>query len=86
MNWRFTSLGTAHFEKGEAFCFFTLAPHSLLDSVQPRVMKLEDDPALGASFQEWKSSRSNFNARLQASEPLAVAQGWQRKYLHGLEA
>jgi hypothetical protein len=83
MNWRFTRMGTARFEKGEAFCFITLTPHGLLDAVRPRVMKLEDDPALNLAFQKWKTDRKDFNARLQALEPAAVAQGWQRTYLQG---
>ncbi|MGO8800952.1 MAG: DUF6065 family protein [Roseiarcus sp.] len=83
MNWRFTRMGTARFEKGEAFCFITLAPHGLLDAVQPRIMKLEDDPELNSAFQQWKGGRKDFNARLQQLEPAAVAQGWQRTYLQG---
>jgi hypothetical protein len=83
MNWRFTRMGTARFEKGEAFCFITLTPHGLLDAVRPRVMKLEDDPELNLAFQRWKTDRKDFNSRLQALEPAAVAQGWQRTYLQG---
>ena len=83
MNWRFTGLGTANFEKGEPFCFITLAPHGLLDNVQPRIMKLEDDPSLNLAYQAWKSERADFNARLQQLEPAAVAEGWQRNYVQG---
>jgi hypothetical protein len=76
-------MGTARFEKGEAFCFITLTPHGLLDAVQPRIVKLEDDPALNLAFRQWKAGREDFNARLQQLEPAAVAQGWQRSYLRG---
>jgi len=83
MNWRFTRMGTARFEKGEAFCFLTLTPHGLLDAVQPRIARLEDDPALKSAFEQWKTGREDFNARLDQLEPAAVAQGWQRSYLRG---
>jgi hypothetical protein len=76
-------MGKARFEKGEPFCFITLAPHGLLDAVQPRIGKLEDDPALNQAFQQWRQGRKDFNERLTRLEPAAVAEGWQRTYLHG---
>jgi hypothetical protein len=83
MNWRFLRTGTVRFEKGEAFCYITLTPHMLLDSVQPRIMRLEDDPALKSAFEQWSKDRGDFIERLDRLDPSAVAQGWQRSYIQG---
>jgi hypothetical protein len=84
MNWRFTQPGAAvRFEKGEPICFITPMPHGMLDGVQPRIRRLEDNPALKQEHDAWGASRADFNARLARSEPQAVAEGWQRTYVHG---
>src|SRR5580692_10244089 len=41
MNWKFTRPGVVRFEAGEPFCFVTLAPHGLLDAVQPTIATLD---------------------------------------------
>jgi Family of unknown function (DUF6065) len=83
MNWRFTSPGTTRFEKGEAFCFISLTPHGILDSVQPRIVQLEENPLLRSAYDEWRSSREDFNGRLRQLDAVATAEGWQRKYVRG---
>ena len=83
MNWRFTKPGTVRFKKGEPFCFVTLAPHALLDSVEPSLADLSDDPALKAEHDAWIESRAKFNASLKQLDPEAVAQGWQKTYVRG---
>ena len=83
MNWRLTRPGVVRFEAGEPFCFITLAPHGLLDEMQPRLATLDDDPALKAACEAWAASRGDFNQRLAANEAGAVAEKWQRTYVHG---
>jgi hypothetical protein len=83
MNWRFTRPGTVRFQKGEPFCFITLAPHGLLDSVEPRLANLSDEPVLKAEHEAWTQSRNKFNKDLRQLEPEAVAQGWQKSYVRG---
>src|SRR5580698_5614565 len=83
MNWRFTRPGIIRFEAGEPFCFVTLAPHALLDATQPKMAKLEDDPALKAAYDAWSASRLDYNKRLGELDPDAVAQKWQRTYVQG---
>ncbi|HZZ34207.1 MAG TPA: DUF6065 family protein [Caulobacteraceae bacterium] len=83
MNWRFLRPGVARFEAGEPFCFITLAPHALLDAVQPRIASLDDDPELKAAHADWSRSRSDFSQRLKARDDEAVAQRWQRTYVQG---
>jgi hypothetical protein len=83
MNWRFTRPGIVRFEAGEPFCFITLAPHGLLDAVEPKVATLADDPKLKAAFDAWSASRADFGKRLGAREESAVAEKWQRTYVQG---
>ena len=83
MNWRFTRPGVIKFEPNEPFCFITLAPHGLLDAVQPKLATLDDDPQLKAAYEAWGASRTDFNKRLEAREASAVAEKWQRTYVQG---
>jgi len=83
MNWRFTRPGVVRFEAGEPFCFITLAPHGLLDAVQPKIAELDDDPKLKAAYDAWSASRADFGKRLQVREGEAVAEKWQRTYVQG---
>jgi len=86
MNWRFTRPGLVQFEKNECFCFLTLVPHSVLDTVQPVLHDISDNPRLQASYESWRDKRVDFSTRLARREPEAVRQGWQRDYLHGYDA
>ena len=83
MNWRFTRTGRVRFEKGEPFCFITPVPHAMLDSIEPVVRNLSDDPELASAYKSWSDSRVEFNARLMPGEPGAVEEGWQRSYVRG---
>jgi hypothetical protein len=83
MNWRFTRMGKVRFEQGEPFCFITPVPHAALDSIEPIVRDLSDDPELAAAYRGWDESRGDWNAKVDRREPEAVAQGWQRWYTRG---
>ncbi|HVN01781.1 MAG TPA: DUF6065 family protein [Caulobacteraceae bacterium] len=83
MNWKFTRPGVVRFEAGEPFCFITLAPHGLLDAVQPKLATLDDDPKLKAAYEQWAASRADFGKRLASREEGAVAEKWQRTYVQG---
>jgi hypothetical protein len=83
MNWRFTRPGTVRFQEGEAFCFITLVPHASLDRVEPRLQRIDENPALEQAHSAWAEDRSKFNDRLNERDPTAVAAGWQRTYFKG---
>ena len=83
MNWKFTRPGVVRFEAGEPFCFITLAPHGLIDEVQPRIATLDQDPKLKAAYEAWTASRADFGQRLHAKVDSAVAERWQRTYVQG---
>ena len=83
MNWRFLKPGVVRFEAGEPFCFITLVPHALLDTVQPQIRQLDSDPELKTAFADWSASRADFSARLKAREASAMAEKWQKTYVRG---
>jgi len=58
--------------------FITPVPHGWLDAIEPVVRPLEADPALKSAYEAWSADRADFNVRLAALEPGAVAEGWQR--------
>jgi len=83
MNWRFTRPTSVRFEKGESFCFLSMAPHGILDEIQPRLKNLAENPALKKAHDAWRDSRLAFQARVSRGDPEAVGQGWQRHYIQG---
>lgn len=80
MNWRFTRPGVVRFEKGEPFCFIQPTPHLHLDAIQPKVMKLQDNPDLNAEYCAWAESRNDFIARRSSGDPAALKEEWQKFY------
>lgn len=83
MNWKFTRPGTVTFEKGEPFCFITMFPSVALEEVQPIIEPSSADPDFESEVKLWTSERTRFSAALQARQPEAVEQKWQRFYLRG---
>lgn len=86
MNWRFTAPGRVRFVTGEPFCFVTPVPHVALDSVQPVICDLDEEPVLAANYRRWQQSRADFNDRLRSNDREAVREGWQRGYIRGEDA
>jgi hypothetical protein len=83
MNWMFTRPGRVKFAKGEPFCFITLMQDKLLQEFQPVSRMMESDPELMGQYEAWRSSRTDFNARLGARDPDAIREAWQRYYFKG---
>jgi Family of unknown function (DUF6065) len=85
MNWIFTRPGKVRFEKGEPFCFITLAQDKTLENVEVVLKPLDNDRELAARYTSWVHKRAAFNERLAANEPEAVKAAWQRYYFRGHE-
>lgn len=83
MNWLMTRPGFVHFEKGEPFCFITPIPHLMLDSIKPIIKPIASEPDVEREYRQWSQSRNDFNSRLRQNDPEALAQGWQKNYMHG---
>ncbi|MEM9225131.1 MAG: DUF6065 family protein [Pseudomonadota bacterium] len=83
MNWKFTRPGTVRFERGETFCFLTLVQPEKLEDVEPVIRDIDDNAPLKAEYEEWRSARAAFNARIAAEEPDALREAWQKHYMKG---
>jgi len=83
MNWKFTRPGTVIFEKDEPFCFLTLIDYKALAGVVPVITPITEKPELHEGFDRWREARTDFNARLEAGEPEALRQRWQKWYTRG---
>jgi len=83
MNWKFTRPCTVHFEKDEPFCFITMMPAIAIESVQPVIQRIAENPALNKEYKTWTSERTKFTAALNMGDPLANEQKWQKNYLVG---
>lgn len=83
MNWKMTRPGRVRFRKDEPFAFITLVQPGLLEAVQPKLARLDDDPELKAEYEAWQTGRALFNARMEAGDADAKTEGWQRHYMKG---
>lgn len=84
MNWRFTRPRTrVKFKKGEPICFFFPLQRDLVESVEPVVVPLADDPEFAAQHEAWSRDRNNFIAELPKQGSAAQQEGWQKGYFRG---
>lgn len=83
MNWKMTRPGKVTFEKGEPFCFITLVEHKKVEEFEPERMLITTNPELMKEYKAWSVSRADFNSRLEAQDPDAVKESWQRHYMKG---
>ena len=83
MNWKFTRPGRVRFEKGEPFCFITLAQDKALENFEVSKRVLESDDALRDQYVAWHKQRETFNTKLSKGDPATVKEAWQRFYFKG---
>src|SRR5262245_6713634 len=83
MNWRFTRPGCVTFEKDEPLGFITPIEYRALETIEPEIVSIMQEPALHESYRTWSEARQDLNKRLSANEPEAVKQGWQKWYPRG---
>jgi hypothetical protein len=63
MNWMFTRPGVAvRFEKDEPYCHIFPVQCSALESIEPELRLLSENPELKRQHEIWTTSRSRFNA------------------------
>jgi hypothetical protein len=85
MNWQFTrSNHWVRFEKHEPICFFFPVQRGLLESIEPRIVAIDDAPDLKAEFEAWSRSRDAFHQWVRETNPVAPADRWQKLYYRGL--
>ena len=83
MNWIFTRPGKVRFEKDEPFCFISLTPHRVMDTVQPVQRAIANNVELNEQYLAWNRQRETFNTRIWRRDPEAVREAWQRFYFRG---
>lgn len=83
MNWIMTAPGTVRFAKGEPICTILPIPKNYLGDWEVAVHDLADDPAMGIEHEAFRSARDGFQKRLDAKDPEAIKQAWQKHYFVG---
>jgi hypothetical protein len=83
MNWKFTRPGRVRFERGEPFCFITLAQDKALEEVEVTRRMLESEDSLRDQYLAWYKQRQDFNSKLFRRDPETVREAWQRFYFKG---
>jgi hypothetical protein len=86
MNWLFTRRGTAvRFEQGEPFCHIFPVKRAELESVQPEIRLMSEDPELKRQYEAWTFSRFGFVSDLKQPETQARTEKWQKLYQRGVD-
>lgn len=87
MNWRFTRPGHAiRFEENEPFAFLFPVQRGIVDTVQPKMLSIDDDPELKRRFETWSASRDRFQAEIRHHHDAAPSDKWQKFYYRGVDA
>lgn len=84
MNWLMTVKNEpVVIPKGFPICQIVPINLDAIESLEPVVKPLTDDPALHQEYLDWSASRNNFNAGLATHQQDVVKEGWQKNYFRG---
>jgi len=83
MNWQMTRPGTVRFDKDEPLCMVFPVPRGVLETVEPEIFSLDDEPELKAQTMAWKERRDDFMNKFNAKDAATLKEGWQRYYCLG---
>jgi hypothetical protein len=84
MNWQITRPNHwITFRKGDPFCSVFPVERHYLQSLNPCVRMLSDDPKLQAEYEAWSLYRSSFNKDLKTPGTDAHRQKWEKNYFQG---
>jgi hypothetical protein len=84
MNWQVTRPHfTVIFEVGEPIALIVPQRRGELESFEPEMRPITDDPALDSAHVRWRDSRNAHNAGLNEQNSEARRQGWQKHYFRG---
>jgi hypothetical protein len=86
MNWLFTRPGvTVRFEKEEPFCHIFPVKRAELESVQPEIRLMSEEPELQRQFEAWNFSRYCAISDFKHAAPQARVGKWQKFYQRGVD-
>lgn len=84
MNWKVTSPNRRiRFHEGAPICMLVPQRRHDLESFDPLVADLDDDPSISSEYRKWRESRDRFITDLAARDEDTVRAGWQRDYFLG---
>ncbi len=87
MNWIFTRPhAVIRFQQGEPFCHIFPIQRGAIESVDPEIKSLSENPALHAEYEAWNASRLQFNTDLKRPGSAARDEEWQKLYFRGVAA
>jgi hypothetical protein len=84
MNWKFTAPHVdVVWEPEEPYAFIFPIPRELIETAEPEIRPLDDDPELAQRFRTWYPSRVQFNQDLRKPGSDASRTRWQKHYYRG---
>lgn len=84
MNWMMTAPGfTVTFEPGEPICMLVPQRRGELESFQPVIKAMDQNPELKQGYFRWSQGRSHFNEQLNVPGSPEAEQKWQKDYFRG---
>ena len=84
MNWKMTrAQNTVTFEKGEPYAMIVPMRRGEIESFEPEIRGLYDDPEVAKAYNEWRESRTKFIKDLPVKGTEANEAAWQKDYVHG---
>jgi hypothetical protein len=83
MNWQLTQPGITRFDEQEPFCFFLPVAKQVLPNTEIQIHRLADDQALETRHNQFRDARTGFMERVNAGDPEALKEAWQRHYFVG---
>ncbi|UVO55320.1 cupin-like domain-containing protein [Sphingomonas sp. SUN039] len=84
MNWRFTRPNHwVRFEADEVICHLFPVERRVVEAVVPRLVPIDDNPALKADFEAWSASRDAFHVEVRDNPPSRPTDKWQKLYYRG---
>jgi hypothetical protein len=86
MNWKLTRPHLkVVFERDEPICMVVPQRRGELESVVPRLRRLDQTPALAEAYNQWSDGRIRFYRQLHQPGSDAQARGWERTYMLGIQ-
>jgi len=84
MNWKFTVPNCpVTFKKGEPVCLMVPFPRHYVESYDPEIRSIHDNPKLEKTYQAWSLSRNEFNRKLEDPDSELDHTSWQKSYFQG---
>lgn len=84
MNWQLTRPQNAvTWKKGEPFAMIVPMRRGEIESFEPEIRGLYDDPEIAKGYIEWRDSRTKFIKDLPVKGTSANEEEWQKDYVHG---